>query len=253
MTNHHQHAKITCKNCHHQFTGNYCNECSQAADTHRLTWKELLHHWTHAMWHVDGGLFYTIKQMFVRPGHAIQEYFDGKRIKHYNPFLFLLLTGGVFVFLYSYGHIELLNKQISIEKIENYNQTLAHKYYVIPSLIFLFLSTITDFLLYRSKKFTFPEILIFNTFCVAQLFVIGVLAAPILLLQHYIEMNFGMHIIVRPFILFAFVIYLCFARFQLMVEKDSIFGKLKVIFQMLALYLLYEWIINKLIALLPSS
>ncbi|OAH73163.1 hypothetical protein AXA65_08850 [Chryseobacterium sp. FP211-J200] len=62
----------TCKNCGHRFEGKFCNNCGQTADTNRINYHDLKHQLTHSLFHIDAGLLYTSKQLFIRPGHAYQ-------------------------------------------------------------------------------------------------------------------------------------------------------------------------------------
>jgi hypothetical protein len=78
---------ITCKNCHQTYTGNYCNNCGQPADTHKINIHYLWHDIQHGLFHFDKGVTYTAKQLFTRPGHSIREFIEGKRVKHIKQYL----------------------------------------------------------------------------------------------------------------------------------------------------------------------
>lgn len=87
-----------CKNCGTTFEGKFCPNCSQKADTHRLTVAHFAHEATHAVTHTDKGILLLIKEMFVRPGHVAREYVEGKRKKYFNPITFLLILMAVQVY-----------------------------------------------------------------------------------------------------------------------------------------------------------
>ena len=89
-----------CLNCGTEFQGNFCPECGQDAKTSRFT---LLFIWSNlfvAILGRDGGIAYTIKNLFTRPGAMIVEILNGKRRKYVSPFptLFLALTLYVLIF-----------------------------------------------------------------------------------------------------------------------------------------------------------
>ena len=55
------------------------------------------HDLTHAITHTDKGFFYTIKELFRRPGIVAREYLAGKRKKYFNPFSLLVIILGVYI------------------------------------------------------------------------------------------------------------------------------------------------------------
>jgi hypothetical protein len=90
------HAHVTnCLNCEAELTGPYCARCGQAAATHRLTMGHLLHDIPHTIWHVDKGLFFTMRELVVRPGATILGYLRGQRVRYFAPLSLLLLVVGI--------------------------------------------------------------------------------------------------------------------------------------------------------------
>ena len=77
----------TCKNCGQPVEKKYCPDCGQKVSVKRIELKHLLHDIPHAIFHVDSGFFYNLKQLFTRPGAAIKDYLDAV-----NFFFILLLT-----------------------------------------------------------------------------------------------------------------------------------------------------------------
>lgn len=103
-------AIVTCKNCTNRFDGNFCNLCGQSAHTHAINSQFIVHEIQHGLVHVDRGFFYTIRELFTRPGHTIRDYIDGKRVNHFKPLAFLLIISTLYAFL---SH--LLNDRTYIE------------------------------------------------------------------------------------------------------------------------------------------
>lgn len=87
-----------CKNCNATFEGKYCPNCSQRADTHRLTLWHFIHETFHAFTHTDKGIFFLIKEMVYKPGTVAIEYNAGKRKKYFSPFTFFLIVVAVEIF-----------------------------------------------------------------------------------------------------------------------------------------------------------
>ena len=90
-----------CLNCDTEFQGKFCPECGQSAETGRFTlhfiWSNLLA----AILGRDGGIWFTFKNLFTRPGAMIVEILKGKRRRYFSPFpmLFFMLT--VYILLFS--------------------------------------------------------------------------------------------------------------------------------------------------------
>lgn len=96
----HDHAHPTdCLNCATPLTDRFCARCGQPATTHRLTMGHLLHEIPHSIWHVDKGIFHTLRELLLRPGSTLLGYLRGQRARHFAPLSLLLLVTGVESFL----------------------------------------------------------------------------------------------------------------------------------------------------------
>ena len=89
-----------CLNCGTEFQGKFCPECGQDAKTGRFTLRFIWSNLLAAILGRDGGIAYTMKNLFSRPGEMIVEILNGKRRKYVSPFptLFLALTLYVLIF-----------------------------------------------------------------------------------------------------------------------------------------------------------
>ena len=84
-----------CLNCKTPVALKFCPNCGQKADTHRITLKHFVaHDLLHGVWHIDKGIWFTLKQAIGRPGKAALEYIEGQRISYYNVFYLCLLVIG---------------------------------------------------------------------------------------------------------------------------------------------------------------
>lgn len=97
----HNEVKTTkCLSCGTTFQGKFCPECGQNAETGRFTLRFIWENLLAAILGRDGGVAYTFKNLFSRPGKMIVEILDGNRRKYVSPFpmLFLALTVYILIF-----------------------------------------------------------------------------------------------------------------------------------------------------------
>lgn len=153
----------TCLNCETSTNGKFCSNCGQKTDTHRITFKHfIVHDILHGVWHFEKGLFFTLKEAFLRPGKAALEYISGKRIKYYNVFYLTLIVIGLMLFinhiqneLSHYYYDTKLNFQGNAagKKMDNFLGTYAKL--IIFSFVPLF--AINSFLIFKKKKLNLSE------------------------------------------------------------------------------------------------
>lgn len=92
-----------CQNCGAELKGAYCHQCGQKSDTHRLTMRHFIEHdLVHGIWHLDKGIFKTLKEVIIRPGYLAKEYIAGKRTGHFNLVTMLVLLATAFLFTTSH-------------------------------------------------------------------------------------------------------------------------------------------------------
>ena len=96
-----EHNTTKCLNCGTEFEGNFCPECGQNAETGRFTLRFIFGNLLAAVLGRDGGIAYTLKNLFSRPGKMIVEILDGKRRKYVSPFPMLFLALTVYILIFS--------------------------------------------------------------------------------------------------------------------------------------------------------
>jgi hypothetical protein len=171
---------MECKNCNSIFEGNYCNKCGQKAGEKRFTLSVLPGEFLHGFFHVHGGLIYTIKELFVRPGETLRGYISGRRVDYFNPFTFLVLISVVGAFVYKWAGIpDHLNENFlaSGETIR-----FTSKYFSYRMLLTIPVYAIICSIIYRSFKYNIAEHLIINTFLLSQSIVLLVVWMLIVIL-----------------------------------------------------------------------
>lgn len=168
-----------CLNCNANVSGNFCHECGQKTDTHRITVKHFItHDLIHGVWHIDKGIPYTLKQVFTRPGHASMDYIAGKRVKFYNVFYLSLLVVGFFLL------IALAGKEGG-EQIDSNNEVaqkisgILFNYSKVFIFMFIPLSAFCGKIIFDRMDLNYAEHLIIAGFSILGCFIILLIAALI--------------------------------------------------------------------------
>ncbi|MEM6723991.1 MAG: DUF3667 domain-containing protein [Bacteroidota bacterium] len=88
---------MNCKNCNAELHGAYCYQCGQPAKVDRISFSYLLREIPSSIFQLDHGFLFTLKVLFLRPGHSIRGFLAGQRVHFYKPIGFLLLTSTIYV------------------------------------------------------------------------------------------------------------------------------------------------------------
>ena len=183
--------KTTCKNCNNAVEQHFCGVCGQAANTHRITAHQLLHDLQHSFFHFDNGIFYTVSQLITRPGYAIKEYVDGKRIKHYKPIALVVVVATIYGLLY---HLLITH----IPQAQNENTTglrrvfetmlnLMMNHLAYSSIFIIITASISSYFLFKHKGFNFAEHIVLNTYYTSLVLIIEVVLFPLLLILEHTQ------------------------------------------------------------------
>mgnify|MGYP001078525480 CR=1 FL=1 len=89
---------MTCKNCNNEFNRKFCNNCGQSSKVQRINSKYLRNSIADDFFQINHGFLYTAKNLLVRPGKSLKEFFSGERKNFYKPFAFLLISTTIFLF-----------------------------------------------------------------------------------------------------------------------------------------------------------
>jgi len=164
-----------CLNCNDEITGKYCSNCSQATSTHRFSLSHVIKHdFIHGIFHFDKGFFYTIKELFSRPGHSVREYVQGKRTKHFNYFstIILLLTIGYFLKKWTKIEVSSLYDKESLSGVFK----VLKEYSKITVFLIIPINALLSYLLFKKSKQNYTENLVLNLYLLC-----GVLAISFIL------------------------------------------------------------------------
>lgn len=170
---------IICKNCGNVFEGNYCNICGQKAETHPIDVHFIAHDLQHGLLHYEGGIVYSAKELFTRPGHAIRDYIEGKRVKHYKPISMLIVLATFYGLFYHVLNIDIFsNKENTLLNYEKLNEWIAHHFSIITLLLLPILS-LSSYLLFKKQGYNYTEHLILNSFYSSQKLFLRILTLPL--------------------------------------------------------------------------
>lgn len=176
---------LSCKNCDQDFNGNYCNQCGQSAETHRLNFHFLWHDIQHGLFHFDKGVLYTSKQLLTRPGASIREFLEGKRVKHFKPLSLVIILATIYGLLYHYFHINMFyqvdlgNSPNEKAFIEKYNEWMS-THFAWATLISIPFYALATFITFRKQGYNFIEHLVLNSFLAAQRLIVHIITFPLI-------------------------------------------------------------------------
>lgn len=160
-----------CKNCNNQITEKYCANCGQAATIKRIDKHYISHEIQHLL-HFEKGIFYTVKELLLRPGISIREYIDEDRNKHMKPIPFLIFTSVVYTVIAHFFHADVFyneSRKLFFEdsSINDINHWVQTHYGYSNILMGLFLAIAVK-LLFRKYKYNLFEIMILLCFIMGQ-------------------------------------------------------------------------------------
>lgn len=181
----------SCKNCQNNCHENdkFCSQCGQKTGTHHIDFHFLIHEIQHGIFHIDSGIFYTLKELFTRPGHSIREYIEGKRKKHFKPILLIMVLGTIFTLLAHWlekkdwvlgGTIDIkLDNSSSVNNFIQYITTIfswinghfsLYKLFLVPLFALAFYGVFKKF-----KRYNYAEWLVIITFISGQMIVVSII------------------------------------------------------------------------------
>ncbi|MBX2871455.1 MAG: DUF3667 domain-containing protein [Saprospiraceae bacterium] len=173
---------MKCKNCEKSFEGSYCNHCGQKSEIRRIDAKYLLHEIPNSVFQLDRGFLFTVKELFLRPGHSIRAFLQGKRKPHYKPFAYLIITFTLYAlaayFMARNTYIDDLLfgfKGRMMESGEAVNTPIldwisAHQVYV--TLLILPFFSLASYLAFIRSSYNYFEHLVLNLYITGQQMII---------------------------------------------------------------------------------
>lgn len=163
-------STIICKNCNHHFKGNFCPHCGQSAKVEAIGIKYFLHDIPHSIFHIDKGFVYTFKELLLRPGKTLREYLEGKRVKHFRPFAYVVLMATLYILAHT------LVRKATVFTGAQYGLHVTfkeggffEKYLSVFFFIMIPFASFATWIALRKEKYNYWEHFLINTYLTAQL------------------------------------------------------------------------------------
>lgn len=172
-----------CKNCGHHLKSNFCSECGQSAEVHDINVHFFWHDIQHGIFHYDKGLPFTIKELFTRPGHAIRDFIEGKRIKYFKPVGLIVILAGIYTVLFHWLHVD--SMLTGLMNLEQEEQRMILKmvdwytnHYALVTLATVPFSALVTFLAFRKTGYNYLQMVVLVLYVTAARLIIGILSLP---------------------------------------------------------------------------
>lgn len=96
---------MKCKNCNYEATHNYCPNCGQAVSLKRIS-REYIVHEVGQVLNFEKGIFYTIRELLIRPGENVRNFIAGDRSRLIKPIIFIIVTSLIYSLINNFFHLE---------------------------------------------------------------------------------------------------------------------------------------------------
>lgn len=155
-----------CKKCKSEFHGNYCSNCGHPQEIERINSRYIVSE-IGSVLNLQKGFFFTIKELFIRPGQNIKIFISEDRNRLVKPIMFILicsLTYTIFeqIFKFKDGYID-LQFDGSDSTISLIFQWITQNYGY-SNILMSFFVAIWIKIFYRKYDYNFYEILILLLF-----------------------------------------------------------------------------------------
>lgn len=105
-----------CATCGTHYEGNYCPRCGQSSKIGRYSFKNALLLYLDVWGLGNRGMFRTIRDLILRPGYMIRDYFRGMQMAYFPPFKLFFLLLALSMLVDSGMNIQGINREKQNEK-----------------------------------------------------------------------------------------------------------------------------------------
>lgn len=174
-----------CKNCNEVLTGRYCSKCGQDAHTERISYHTIIHEIEHGIIHIDKGIFFTIKELILKPGITIKNYLAGKRISHFKPFAFLFIMATIYAVVAKYSNSGTVFNDIDIKAEDDADMIISEAFewikdhYAYTIVFLLPFTALSTYIVFRKNDYNFFEHLVINAYTTGVKTFINILFLPL--------------------------------------------------------------------------
>ena len=165
---------MICKNCEQNFYGNYCNNCGQKSNVRKIDFTYLVNEIPDSIFQINRGFLFTLKELFINPGHSIRAFLEGKRKNHFKPLAFIIFTSTLYVVAhYFIGNQTFIDDAISgyktggqVASNDVMNWIAKNQTYVILILVPIY--SLASYLAFLKSKYNYYEHLVLNIYITGQ-------------------------------------------------------------------------------------
>jgi len=94
-----------CKKCKKELNGNYCSSCGYPKELKRIDKRYIIDE-IGSVLNFDRGIFYTIKELLIRPGKTIREFILDDRNRLVKPIVFIIVSSLIYTIAQHIFHFE---------------------------------------------------------------------------------------------------------------------------------------------------
>jgi len=248
---------MNCLNCNSEVSGSYCFNCGQKTSTTRFSFKHVfktdIANKFYSMFKSD--LFFTLKELFTRPGLSIREYIEGKRVNHMNYMSLYLLLSAAGLFLDKYAKVS----EAAISATDSGSVKILSQYYDFvrdnpKTFIFITIPVVSvfTFLFLKKSNYNFSEHLIMNVYKASAVLII----TKTVTLLSIVTSNIAFLYLINQalgYVVFGYSVWFLYQFFDdtKIYTKVSIFSRtaLSVLFGMLfsTFFMFLYWLIEFLV------
>lgn len=188
---------MNCKNCGNSINENFCSYCGQRTSVSVINFSTIKDEFQDNIFQINRGFLFTIKELTVRPGHAIRDFINGKRKPFYKPLSFLLVTTTIYIFTAYILDIESFLANFLNSMLEGWNSAGSENEVALQSdegiigwlktnqtyLVFCLVPiyALSSFIIFIKNKYNYYEHLVLQIYITGQQFLIASVLTCILL------------------------------------------------------------------------
>jgi hypothetical protein len=177
---------------------------------------DIWHDLQHGLLHFDNGIFYTSKQLLIRPGHTIREFLEGKRVRHFKPLSFVVVLATLYGFFYHNTISHLFEPKIispNENVVEAYVTVIRWNidHFAISNLLLIVVTATASFYVFKKRGYDYAEHLVLNTYLRGLVLLVSLLTVPFIYFNRSTE-NLKWFALIIQVVDFS-LMYWCYAQF----------------------------------------
>lgn len=225
-------TRENCLNCNREIDENYCPNCGQKTDTHRYSLQHFfVHDFIHGIFHFDNGFFFTVKELFTRPGHSVREFIQGKRTKHFNYFATVIVLLTINYLLSKWAKAD-LTQVFNKESISGLLK-VTKDYSKFTNFLIIPIIALYSWLIFRKSKQNYTENLVLNIFLLAGIIVFRIFIYLAMIFTNDVETIRIVNLVVT-FLVFIYIVIFFYQYFSC---YD--YSKINLLFRVLMISILF--------------